>query len=113
MAHDVSGIWNIKQSNGYTVQVNIEQPRFDNVVLDGPLSGTAQEYTPHGTDISNPNQTLQDGKLDGDAFVIRINWGNDTLGHYSGFFDPFGRLSGVTYDEMHPGAQATWFRQDV
>lgn len=113
MAHDVSGIWNIKQSNGYTVQVNIDQPKSGNVVLDGNLTGTAQEFTPLGTDISNPNQRLEDGKLDGDSFVIRIDWGNNTLGHYSGNFDPFGRLSGVTYDELNPHAQATWFREDV
>jgi hypothetical protein len=109
----VNGPWTIVQSNGYKVQVNIVQTQFDNILVDGQLSGTAQEYTPLGTDISNPNQMLDSGMLNGDSFVIRIDWGNQTLGHYSGTFDPFGRLGGITYDENNPGAQATWFRAEV
>jgi len=112
MAHDVSGIWDIVQSNEYRVRVNIAQPRdFDGNLADGDLTGFASEITPHGTDVSD--QTLDGGELSGDAFEIVVDWQNGTKGQYSGNFDPAGNLSGVTFDVKHPTAQATWFRQNL
>ena len=108
MAHDVHGIWNIVQSNGYRVQVNIEQSEVNGVLVDGHLKGFASEFTPHGTDISD--QMLSSGTLSGDSFVMVIDWNNNTVGVYSGTFDPSGNLSGVTFDQVTPSAQATWVR---
>ncbi len=108
MAHDVHGIWNIVQSNGYRVQVNIEQTENNGVLADGNLTGFASEFTPHGTDISD--QRLFSGTLSGNSFVIDIDWMNNTIGRYSGSFDPAGQLSGVTFDLNTPSAQATWIR---
>jgi len=108
MAHDVSGTWEIVQSNGYKVVVEITQQKDGRErPEDGDLSGFAHEITPHGTDVSDQ---LLAGKLDGDSFEIVIDWQNGTKGQYSGSFDPIGNLSGVTFDVMHPAAQATWFR---
>jgi hypothetical protein len=42
------------QSNDYKVWVNINQPRgFYNELIDGDLTGSADEITPHGTDVSH------------------------------------------------------------
>jgi hypothetical protein len=112
MAHDVHGVWDIVQSNNYRVRVDINQSMDgSNNLLDGPLTGSAQEYTPHGTPISN--QQLSQGMLSGDFFFILIDWMNGTKGQYSGTFDPAGNLSGVTFDVDTPTAQATWIRQNV
>jgi hypothetical protein len=115
MAHNVSGSWEIVQSNGFKVAVNITQPTEfplgpnGPVVLltDGPLTGTADEITPRGTDVSHQDLT---GQLMGDSFEILIDWHNGTKGQYSGSFDAAGNLSGVTFDVKNPTAQATWFR---
>lgn len=111
MTHNVSGIWDIVQSNNYRVRVNIIQTQFDGGPGDGDLTGTAQEFTPHGTDVSDQN--ISSGTLSGDSFVIQIDWMNGSVGKYSGFFDPTGHLGGVTYDINNPSAQATWVRVPV
>jgi hypothetical protein len=112
MAHNVSGKWEIVQSNGYRVAVDISQPTESpnglvTLLTDGPLTGTADEITPRGTDVSH--QQLN-GQLLGDSFEILIDWHNGTRGQYSGTFDSVGNLSGVTFDVNNPTAQATWFR---
>jgi hypothetical protein len=117
MAHNVSGNWQIVQSNGYKVNVFINQPVEVSVEplpvgelrlpIDGALTGTADEITPRGTDVSHQQLT---GQLDGDSFQIVIDWNNGTVGQYNGTFDPFGNLSGVTFDQRTPAAQATWHR---
>jgi hypothetical protein len=110
MAHDVSGIWEIAQSNGGKVRVNISQPRgFNNELADGDLTGFTHEITPDGTDTSD--QSLL-GALNGDSFEIVVDWQNGTKGQYSGSFDPAGNLSGVSFDVKNPTAQATWFREE-
>ena len=43
MAHDVDGIWDLVQSNGVTVRVDIVQPRCPGGLADGELQGAAQE----------------------------------------------------------------------
>jgi hypothetical protein len=116
MAHDVRGAWQIVQSNGYRVNVDITQPVEVSVEpvagqvrlpTDGVLTGTAHEITPHGTDVS---QQSLNGQLNGDSFQIVVDWHNGTIGQYNGTFDPFGNLSGVTFDTRTPTAQATWHR---
>jgi hypothetical protein len=115
MAHDVSGSWEIVQSNGFRVAVNINQPVETplgpngplRLLTDGLLTGTADEITPRGTDVSHQSLT---GELIGDSFEIVVDWNNGTKGQYSGTFDPAGNLSGVTFDVNHPGSQATWHR---
>jgi hypothetical protein len=115
MAHDVSGSWEIVQSNGYRVALDITQPRETQfgpngpigLLADGLLTGTADEITPKGTDVSRQSLT---GELLGDSFEIVVDWHNGSKGQYSGNFDPAGHLSGVTFDVNNPKAQATWFR---
>jgi hypothetical protein len=118
MAHNVSGNWQIVQSNGYKVNVSINQPVEVSVepppvgefrlLTDGALTGTADEITPRGTDVSQQNPVT--GQLAGDSFEILVDWRNGTKGQYSGTFDPAGNLAGVTFDVDHPGSQATWHR---
>jgi hypothetical protein len=118
MAHNVSGNWQIVQSNGYKVNVSINQPVEVleepppvgelRLLTDGALTGTADEITPRGTDVSQQNPVT--GQLNGDSFEILVDWRNGTKGQYSGTFDPVGNLTGVTFDVDHPGSQATWHR---
>ncbi len=43
MAHDVDGIWDLVQSNGFRVRVDIVQPRCPGGLADGELQGAAKE----------------------------------------------------------------------
>ena len=109
MAHDVDGFWELVQSNHYRVQLNIEQPRDSHGQLaDGKLTGTAQEVTPKGT--PQGQTPFQNAQLNGDFFVFSVDWGNGSIGEYSGTFDLLGHLSGVTFDANNVHVQATWVR---
>jgi hypothetical protein len=108
MPNNVSGIWDIVQSNGYRVRVNIVQPvDVNGNPQDGGLAGLASEITPKGTDVSDQHLS---GSLNGDDFEITVDWHNGSIGQYSGHFDPVGHLTGVTFDLHNPSAQATWLR---
>jgi hypothetical protein len=111
MAHSVDGVWEIWQSNGYKVRVEIAQPRFNNELVDGDLTGSAQEITPHGTQIADVR--LQMGRLTGNSFTMVVDWGNNSIGQYNGTFDLFNGLSGVTFDQNNQSAQATWVRVNI
>lgn len=109
MAHDVDGVWEIVQSNGFLVRVDIAQPRDPSGNLaDGDLHGAAKEVGAGGVDLVEANLS---GALRGDSFEFTADWPNGTKGQYSGNFDPGGNLSGVTFDLANPTSQATWFRQ--
>ena len=91
---DVSGRWDIKQSNGYTVHLNLTQ---------------------HGTRINGSGKTLTaglhglHGNIQGNDFFVQITWGPDAIGIYRGKVGPEGRIDGTTYDEKSPGSKANWF----
>jgi hypothetical protein len=105
MARDVDGAWQLAQSNGFTVEVDIVQPRDGSGNLgDGDVHGGAK-IVEGGSGEAN-----LEGNLAGDALEFRVHWPNGAVGQYSGRYDASGSLSGVTFDIANPGSQATWFR---
>jgi hypothetical protein len=105
MAHDVEGPWELVQSNGFGVQVDIVQSHDPSGRLaDGPFHGSAKV-------VSSGAEANLNGELRGDSFEFGVDWPNGTRGKYTGSFDAGGNLSGVTFDLAHPTSQATWFRQ--
>jgi hypothetical protein len=109
MAHNVDGIWELVQSNGFGVQVDIVQSRdAGGALADGALRGAAKELNSAGTELAEANLS---GALSGNSFEFTVAWPNGSEGQYSGSFDAVGHLSGVTFDVAHPTSQATWFRQ--
>jgi len=111
MAHDVHGTWTIVQGNGFSVVVDISQRTEPplNLLIDGPLSGTADSFNSAGT--ATAIKRPLNGEIIQDSVEFSVDWGNGTHGQYSGNFDPQGNLTGVTFDVAHPTSQATWFRR--
>lgn len=109
MAHNVDGIWELVQSNGFRVRVDIAQPRdLGGGLADGGLHGAAKELNSSGAELAEANLS---GALNGNSFEFIVAWPNGSEGQYTGNFDAGGNLSGVTFDVAHPTSQATWFRQ--
>jgi hypothetical protein len=110
MAHNVDGIWELVQSNGFTVRVDIAQARDPGGGLaDGGLHGAAKEINGAGVALAEANLS---GALNGSSFEFTVAWPNGSTGQYTGNYDAGGHLSGVTFDVAHPTSQATWFRQE-
>ena len=102
---DVSGRWDIVQSNGFRVPINVTQ-NGDQI--------TATASHSNGQVMSREAT----GVVRGPEFDMIITWANGTRGHYTatfkrGHFDspPNGFLDGVTKDLTNPGSQATWFSE--
>ncbi|MFZ2529427.1 MAG: hypothetical protein WAX14_17525 [Rhodococcus sp. (in: high G+C Gram-positive bacteria)] len=93
MAKDVRGDWDLHQSNGFTLHVEVadEDP-------DGSFTGKANV---HGKAGFTP---LTDTRATDDEFTFQMG-----PGRYTGRFDFQGRLTGITFDTAHPQSQATWF----
>ena len=98
---NVSGQWQIRQGNGFFVNVNIAQNGTG-------LSGSAQCFTGEGDDFHEVVSMETDGSVSDTHFLFNISWNNGTRGRYSARFEPDGTLTGVTVDVMHPESQATW-----
>ncbi|HEV7700997.1 MAG TPA: hypothetical protein VGO43_12260 [Pyrinomonadaceae bacterium] len=105
---DASGEWQIQQSNGYTLSVDLTQ---SGKAINGTSSyGT----TTGGTKVlgvlvvgGDPaiHRDNVSGNIEGDDFYVLIG----TAGVYRGKVGPSGRIDGTTYDQNHPSSQATWF----
>ena len=93
----VAGRWDVHQSNGYHAIFEIGQHPPDGNDLVG--SATLDDGTTGGGS----------GRVDGDKFSFRVEWPNGSIGIYEGRFGADGKISGETFDEAHPGSQATWF----
>ncbi|MFD7702830.1 hypothetical protein [Streptomyces caelestis] len=94
-AFNASGVWDIFQSNRYTVRVNITQDSAGN------LFGTASSAGSVGT--------LEAGALvNGITISFNIRWSNGARGRYEGSLGADRRLSGITFDLNKPSSQATW-----
>ena len=102
---DVSGQWDIVQSNGFRVPINVSQ-------TNDQLSGSASHS--NGTVLSE-NIT---GFVQGPTIDMTITWNNGTKGHYTGTFTrghfdspPNGFLKGDSQDLNHLESTATWFSE--
>jgi len=96
---DVQGRWELRQSNGIVVSVDI-QPLRDNGVFNGTAThsnGSIHGSGFGGVDVINPNE-----------FTFTISWSGGNAGAYIASFDSTGKLRGVTFDLSTPTSTATW-----
>lgn len=102
---DVSGAWQIKQENGFLVDLVLHQNE------DGVLDGTA---THSGERVRS---TSVDGTARGEKVELVIQWNNNTRGKYTSedhlvgghFTGPDqGILKGKAFDEVNPHVTTNW-----
>jgi hypothetical protein len=99
VARNVQGLWEIIQSNNFTVPVDV-----------GPVAqnGTFTIQAMENSSVSgNGSGSVVDG-ADGEFVHFVITWTNGTQGAYNGAFNPQGVLNGSTFDVKHPGAVTGW-----
>ncbi|MFJ4206605.1 hypothetical protein ACIP2Y_44350 [Streptomyces sviceus] len=94
MTVDSRGNWDVHQTNGATVHMNLDQDHAGNVSGDAFVNGV------HGG---------CQGFVRGDDFLVTIEWDNGPKGRYTGHLGLDLRLSGETVDINNPGSTATWF----
>src|SRR6516225_6900491 len=94
---NVSGDWNIIQSNGFTVQVHLRQ---DGEQIFGAASSGKSSA-----------EVASDSRVVGDNFLLVLIWepAGGSVGEYHGIVGVNRRLTGVTFDRANPGSQAPWF----
>ena len=98
MAHNIVGLWDIIQDNGFTVPVNIDSFK--------PQDGS---FTLHAEQGGGSNVTgTGDGRVENDLVHFVITWNNQTQGAYNGAFDARGIIHGATFDVKHPESAAKW-----
>jgi hypothetical protein len=93
MSKDVRGNWDLTQSNGFVLHMEVadEDP-------DGSFTGRANVDGQAGfIDLTDTRATDDE---------ITFQRGN---GRYVGRFDFQGRATGMTFDVANPTSQATWF----
>ena len=94
---DVSGTWEIKQSNGYSITVVVVK-KSSGFEVTSPTGGGG----------------LGSGNVSGNDFFMEIGWyGLSNDGVYRGKISSSGRISGTTYDAVHPESKAKWFSASV
>ncbi|NEA54794.1 hypothetical protein G3I60_11720 [Streptomyces sp. SID13666] len=93
MAMDVRDKWDLNQSNGFTLHMEIAEEDDD-----GFFSGRANIHGQAGF------HDLTDARATDDEFTFLMG-----SGRYVGRFDFQGRLTGSTFDTAHPSSQATFF----
>lgn len=97
MPKDVRGKWDLHQSNGFTLHMEV-----DGQDRDGTFNGKANVHGKAGfTDLADTRAT--DDEI---TFLMG-------RGRYVGRFDFQGRLTGTTFDTQNPGSQATWFTEKL
>jgi hypothetical protein len=99
---NIAGQWQIKQSNGFTVDVSLEQK---NDQLTAFCSHSGGKVRSKGAS----------GVVQGDSMILTIPWDNGSRGEYTGrlekgFFTKVneGILKGTTKDLDHPSSTASW-----
>jgi len=100
---NVGGLdWTAKQSNGWRATFDLVQD------ADGKLKGSAKAG--HPVEIVFSGTVNHDrSKVVGDSVLIVVDWASGSRGVYSGNLNLERVLVGVSFDEAHPGSQATWF----
>ncbi|MGW3092126.1 hypothetical protein ACWDCC_01630 [Streptomyces sp. NPDC001102] len=102
MSKDVRGQWQIIQTSGHVVDLNIGDEDANGTFDDNGGQKSAHERF-------SGDGMISDARATDDEFVCLISWDNGAKGRYSGRFDFQGRLTGVCHDEVHPSAVASWF----
>jgi hypothetical protein len=98
----VAGEWQIVQTNGFRVAINITQDQDRLSAFASHSGGSVQSIEATGS-------------VRGPDFEMTITWNNGTKGRYTatlthGAFTapPLGFLKGHTEDLNHPGSKADW-----
>jgi hypothetical protein len=111
---DVSGSWTIQQSDGYTVQINLQQ-------TGKKLTGKASYFydirrsgdRTFGAKYPSANGSAS-GNIGGADFYCEIKWETGPVGVYTATVSPGGRIHGTLYDKSNPNrSKATWFSTDL
>lgn len=102
MPKDVRGTWKLKQSNNPLVTLTINEQDGDGTFAGG--TNKAQ--------FGNHSGPIEDARTTETEITFRVRWSNGPVGRYTGRFDFQGRLTGFTFDESNPAAQATWVAID-
>ena len=107
---DVSGKWQLEQSDGLTVTVDLRQSGKN-------VTGSAVCYTTKdptgvlapfkGKDPHTLNGPVT-GNIAGDDFFAEIRWSVTSIGVYRGKVGPQGRIEGTVYDKGASPKKMTW-----
>jgi len=89
---NVSGQWQINQSNGYT-------PIFDLQQNGNQIEGQATS----GTAVAPVT-----GSVINDRFDVLVTWSSNSRGRYTGTVRPGMISDGESHDEANPGSRASW-----
>jgi hypothetical protein len=92
---DISGDWEIVQSNGNRVAMILS-------VNGTKVTGTAR-------DIRDLPEIPVTGTMVGNKFNVTVYWKRGNVGVYRGTVDAGGGMKGTTYDKANPGVHATWY----
>ncbi|MFJ4686706.1 hypothetical protein [Streptomyces sp. NPDC088789] len=89
------GTWQLHQSNGPVVTVNLTQDSSGRLYGSGYYGGTSG--------------TIEYGAVvDGTSITFVLSWSNGARGRYTGNLGADRRLSGITFDLNRPSNQASW-----
>ena len=91
----VSGKWKIQQTNGFTVEFNLQQNGRS-------LGGSAAVQ-------GGASGTIREGQVTDTQFFVIVDWPGEHDGEYHGTFGPNGRLTGQTFDLADRNSHAGWF----
>ncbi|MFC8434914.1 hypothetical protein [Streptomyces sp. NPDC057253] len=100
MPFNVKGGWEIVQSSGHVVSMDVRSQQSGGRFDIG--YNTARE-------VHSGNGRINDAWTSDSECVFLIVWDNGARGRYSGRFDFQGRLTGMCHDEAHPSAVASWY----
>ena len=100
MARNLTDLWDLIQTNGARVTIDIDQVR-----PDGKFDLEASHS--NGSVRGKGSGELRRDSI-GEEILFTITWGNNTQGAYQGRFDGGNFLNGSTFDVKNPTSHAGW-----
>lgn len=97
---DVSGEWQIVQSNKWIAGMALSQSGTE-------VTGTARDVLE--AYIGNGPKIPVNGTMVGNKFNLTVYWKGGRVGAYRGTVDAGGGMKGTTYDKSQPSVRATWY----
>ncbi len=99
---DVSGFWNIAQSNGTNVSMKIQQV---GTIVQGVAEYSSYNGGAHKVEtVGGPVY----GTYDSGYLRVTAYWSNSSAGLYTGHLEPNGGMVGFAVDKNDPGNKATF-----
>jgi hypothetical protein len=103
----LAGQWQLRQTNGITVIMTLNQDAA------GQVSGAATYSTPRQGGLMGPFGARVNGRASGrvrgDVFSFVVDWSGSARGEYQGKVAPDGTIRGSTYDLSMPSSMAGWY----